>query len=155
LFDDITIVTPVKRQADLERFKFLESWVKECTIIIERAGNLSEARKRGINKVETPFTLNLDVDCRIDAYVLAKMRAELLKDPRVAVVALDFEQPMGHLGFGCSLWRTTILKDLYNWKENDGQCECLYMWNRVKIRNCLIETIPERVKHLRKNVIIS
>lgn len=72
------------------------------------------------------------------------------KDPRVAVVALNYEKPQGHLAFGPSIWRTKILQKLYDYESlKTRKCECIYMWNKVRGAKYKIETLNMRAKHLK------
>ena len=74
-----------------------------------------------------------------------KLRPEI-----VVVVAIDYEKPQGHLAFGTSIWRTEVLKQLYDWEsEKVGDCECIHMWKKVHCAGLQIETLPYRAKHLK------
>lgn len=120
-----------------------------ATIYIARKACLAEARKLGFEKVETPYTLNLDMN-NVLPFDYLKMALMQHRDPKVAVVAIDYEECLGHYGFGTSLWKTGILKELYDYNEHDAGnlCECQYMWRKVLRAGFKIQTLPQRAKNL-------
>lgn len=109
---------------------------------------LGSSRKFLIGRVQTEFTLNLDVDVLLPKNFV-KESLKKFEDPKVAVVALDYENLQGHLAFGPSIWRTEILQKLYDWEVRKRECECIYMWGKVRGAKYKIETLCMRAKHLR------
>jgi len=111
--------------------------------------SLGSSRRFLIRRVQTEFTLNLDVDVLLPKdFVKESLRK--FEDPKVAVVALDYENPQGHLAFGPSIWRTEILQKLYDWGLwKTRKCECNYMWGKVRSSKYKIETLGMRAKHLK------
>ena len=107
--------------------------------------------------VKTKYVLNLDSDT-----ILPKKYVEIALnlfefDSDIAVIALDYEETQGHLAYGTSIWRTEILKKLYDWREHPAEdCECIHMWKKVHMWNSVhqtklrIGTLPYRAKHLRE-----
>lgn len=113
------------------------------------------ARRFAYEFVKTPFTLNLDVDTVLPKNYVSNA-LELLKTPgvKVAAVALDYAEPYNqtHLAFGTSVWRTELLRRLYNWRltpDQEKTCECLHMWTQVVNAGYEIESFPEPAKHLK------
>lgn len=109
---------------------------------------LDRSRKFLIQRVQTQFTLILDVDVLLPTNFVKEALKKFNK-PKVAVVALNYEKPQGHLAFGPSIWRTKILQKLYDWKFWKQPCECMYMWNKVNRENHKIETLNMKAKHLK------
>lgn len=111
---------------------------------------LGRSRKFLIGRVQTEFTLNLDVDVLLPKHFV-KESLKKFEDPKVAVVALDYENPQGHLAFGPSIWRTEILQNLYDWEKlwKTRKCECIYMWGKVRGAKYKVETLGTRAKHLK------
>ena len=110
---------------------------------------LGSSRSFLIRRVQTEFTLNLDVDILLPKNFVTKALTKF-KDPKVAVVALDYEKSQGHLAFGPSMWRTKILQALYNWEIwKTNECECIYMWKKVHKANYKIETLNMQARHLK------
>ncbi|MDH5375921.1 MAG: hypothetical protein OEW95_08925 [Candidatus Bathyarchaeota archaeon] len=110
---------------------------------------LGSSRGFLIGRVETEFTLNLDVDVLLPKHFV-KESLKKFEDPKVAVVALDYENLQGHLAFGPSIWRTEILQNLYDWGLwKTRKCECIYMWGKVRGAKYKVETLGMRAKHLR------
>ena len=129
-----------------EELKPFSNWVEKDT-------PFWEARKEGLDQVETEFVLCLDADTILpEGYVEEALRILQLRR-MVAVVAIDYEDLQGHLAFGTSVWRTQLLKDLYDWRLNGGnppgRCECFYMWSKVKKSGFKVETLNMRAKHLK------
>jgi hypothetical protein len=115
---------------------------KDCSMIV--------ARKIGFSLAKTPFILNLDADNILPEYYVEDALDILQQFSNVAVVAIDYETCLGHYGFGTSLWRTEVLKKLYDYEElKEGLCECTYMWRQVLREHLRIETLPYRAVHLK------
>lgn len=143
----LTIVLPIKETEELRNYLLsLHSYLTQYPTIIIDEFNLSDARRYGIDKVDTEYTLCLDLDTILpEGYI--ERAIEILVNPDVAVVAIDYERLQGHLAFGTSVWKTDILRKLYDWKNID--CECIHMWKRVHSSGYLIETLPIRAKHIK------
>lgn len=110
---------------------------------------LGRSRKFLIGRVQTEITLNLDADVLLPKNFV-KESLKKFEDPKVAVVALDYENLQGHLAFGPSIWRTEILQKLYDWEfRKTRKCECIYMWGKVRGAKYKIETLCMRAKHLK------
>ena len=132
---------------------------------------LAEARKYIIGLIQTPYVLILDADVIIpEGY--PEMALQLLKEGKVDAISIFYEDVThnrGTLEFGCSIWKTKVLQELYDysfsinnsnkalvqvgphhWSTlNNGWCECTYMWGKIKKYNLLLETLPFRARHLR------
>jgi len=111
--------------------------------------DLSLARHRGIGIVKTKYVLNLDVDTILPPTYVTEAIAILEADDKVACVAIDYEKLQGHYAFGTSVWRSGVLKQLYDWKCGMGTCECIYMWSKVIKAGYRLETLPYRARHLK------
>ncbi|MQY62144.1 glycosyltransferase [archaeon] len=171
--DKITIVLPVFEEPEIVA-KFVNSnkeiLKKYPVIVIDRKGGdilkeyasfyrktscptigwpLGSSRGFLIRRVQTKFTLNLDIDVLLPKNFL-KESLKKFKDPQVAAVALDYEKPQGHLAFGPSIWRTEILQKLYDWRFwKTRKCECIYMWDKLHGERNKLETLNMRAKHLK------
>jgi hypothetical protein len=134
---------------------------------IQRQVSMWEARKIGYGEVKTPFTLNLDVDTVLpDGYVPDALN--LLRENLCDAIAIDYEPSQGHYAFGTSIWRTDLLKRLYDYPpravENlikvgeqewvtafqNGFCECTYMWARLIRSGGKLETSGYKATHLKR-----
>jgi len=170
----LTVVIPIKEQKGITQ-AFLESnkWVfiKYHPVVIDSGGGEAlksysriyikkdipfwEARKLGYSLVKTPFTLNLDADVIVpNGYVQGGL--ELLEQANIGAVSIFFEDDgaglrphWGTLQYGISLWRTELLKRLYDYERSNGYCECVYMWRKLEQNGFRIETLPMRAKHLK------
>jgi hypothetical protein len=110
---------------------------------------LGSSRRFLIKKVQTEFTLNLDVDVLLPTNFIQEALRKF-KNPCVAAVALEYEPPQGHLAFGPSIWRTKILQKLYDWEHwKTNNCECLYMWKKLRKAGYKLETLDMCAKHLK------
>jgi len=137
------------------------------TCLLQREASMWEARRLGYEKVKTPFTLNLDADTILpDGYVQESLN--ILKERSCDAVAIDYDPPQGHYAFGTSIWRTELLKELYDYPPKaveklikvgehewvtafqNGFCECTYMWARLVRSGGRLETSGYRATHLKK-----
>ena len=109
---------------------------------------LGSSRKFLIRRVQTEFSLNLDVDTILPPDFVNEALKKL-NDPKVGAIALDYENPQGHLAFGPSLWRTKVLQKLYDYTFWKPKCECIYMWNKLHRANLKVETLNKKAKHLK------
>lgn len=93
----------------------------------------------------------------------------LLREDKADAVSIHFDPIYtGHLEFGVSMWKTEILKKLYDFSYglvsdgkivkvgsqaystlNNGWCECSYMWRKLRASGGRLETLPIRAKHLK------
>jgi hypothetical protein len=181
----ITIVTPVKNPPNIKAFIEGNSplFKQHLLVVIDSGGGeelkqhalvyrfvdlqMHSARKLGYGDIRTPFTLNLDADTVLPPNFILDAQ-DLLESGSAAVVALDYEQLQGHYAFGASLWRSHLLKELYDYSSelamsntlekigpsiyarlNNGWCECSYMWKKLLERGHRLETLPMRAIHLR------
>jgi len=184
----LTVVTPVKNPLNLKAFidgnsKLLS---KYPLIVIDSGGGeplkpiakiyiarkmpFWEARKLGYTYVQTPYTLNLDTDVILpNNYVEdALSLLEKAKADAVSIFYEDVAHCQGALEFGASMWKSEILKKLYDFSMNivsdgkivkvgsmtyaalnNGWCECTYMWRKLKNAGGRLETLPYRAKHLK------
>lgn len=183
---DLTIVIPVKDPPDLQRFVrenlevlnaskkvVIDSGGGELlgrlpnTILFQRQVPMWEARRIGYEEVRTPFTLNLDADTILpNGYVLDSLN--VLRKNSCDAVAIDYDPPQGHYAFGTSIWRTELLKRLYDYPPKaveklirvgeqewitafqNGFCECTYMWARLIRSGGRLETLGYKATHLKK-----
>jgi len=183
---DLTIVIPIKDPPDLERFirenlKVLSASKKIVidsgrgeqlgrlpnTLLFQKRVPMWEARRIGYEEVRTPFTLNLDADTILqNSYVLDSLN--VLRKNSCDAVAIDYDPPQGHYAFGTSIWRTELLKKLYDYPPKaveklikvgeqewitafqNGFCECTYMWARLIRSGGRLETLGYRATHLKK-----
>ena len=110
---------------------------------------LGSSRRFLIQKVQTEFTLNLDVDVLLPTNFIQDALKKF-RNSCVAAVALEYEKPQGHLAFGPRVWRTRILQKLYDWEHwKTSSCECLYMWDKLRREGYELETLNMRAKHLK------
>jgi hypothetical protein len=182
---DLTIVIPVKDSPDLQRFvrENLEVLSASKKVVIdsgrgEQLGSLPntllfqkqvpmwEARRIGYEEVKTPFTLNLDADTILPkGYVLGSLN--ILRKNSCDAVAIDYDPPQGHYAFGTSIWRTDLLKKLYDYPPRaveklirvgeqewitafqNGFCECTYMWARLIRSGGKLENPGYRARHIK------
>jgi len=184
---DLTIVIPIKDPPDLERFirenlKVLSASKKVVidsgrgeqlgrlpnTLLFQKRVPMWEARRIGYEEVRTPFTLNLDADTILqNSYVLDSLN--VLRKNSCDAVAIDYDPPQGHYAFGTSIWRTELLKKLYDYPPKaveklikvgeqewitafqNGFCECTYMWARLIRSGGRLETLGYKATHLKKS----
>ncbi|MGQ9461152.1 MAG: hypothetical protein ACUVRA_07985 [Candidatus Bathyarchaeaceae archaeon] len=183
---DLTIVIPVKNPPDLQRFvrENLEVLSASKKVVVdsgrgEQLGRLPntllfqkqvpmwEARRIGYEEVGTPFTLNLDANTILpNGYVLDSLN--VLRKNSCDVVAIDYDPPQGHYAFGTSIWRTELLKKLYDYPPKaveklvkvgeqewitafqNGFCECTYMWARLLRSGGKLESMGYRAIHMKR-----
>jgi hypothetical protein len=147
----LSIVLPVAEE-DVLFLNKQEIISKFPTFIID-VGTMAEARRRGINRVTTEFTLCLDADTILpDGYIEAAITL-LQKNSNMVVVATDYTKIQGHLAFGTSIWKTEVLKELYDYQERgigNNLCECLYMWSRVIGNGYSIGTVNYKAFHVKE-----
>lgn len=162
----LTMVIPVKNPLDinsfingnkscLEKYRVVvidsgggESLERYADIYVVEEVSMTMARKLGYIFAGTPYILNLDVDDILpNGYI--ENALFILRDENVVVVAIDYEECLGHYGFGTSLWKANILKKLYDYREGNILCECVYMWRKVLQSGHKMESLPYRAKHLR------
>jgi uncharacterized protein (DUF2237 family) len=182
----LTIVTPVKNPVDINSFicgnqKFFTVFP---LIVVDSGGGeplkefakkymkadvpFWEARKLGYTFVETPYTLNLDADVILpDGYIQEAVKLLGEKADAVSIFYEDVGHCQGALEFGVSIWKTKLLRYLYDFTMdkvadgrivkvgsiaystlNNGWCECTYMWRKLKDAGGKLETLPYRAKHL-------
>jgi hypothetical protein len=122
-------------------------------IVINQDTSLSFSRRFALEFVKEKYVLCLDVDTILPEDYIDKALKILESRPEVAVIAIDYEESQGHYAFGTSIWKTDVLKKLYDWRLNNNtdssMCECIYMWKKVRGNNYKIETLPMRAKHLK------
>ena len=183
---DLTIVIPVKDPPDLQRFvrENLEVLSASKKVVVDSGGGeqlgrlpntllfhkqvpMWEARRIGYEEVRTPFTLNLDADTILpNGYVLGSLN--VLRKNSCDAVAIDYDPSQGHYAFGTSIWRTELLKKLYDYPPKaveklikvgeqewitafqNGFCECTYMWARLIRSGGRLETLGYKATHLKK-----
>jgi len=137
-----------------------------CVLYLNERLPFWEARKLAYKYVTTKFILNLDSD-NVPPLDYVKQAMNLLKDDKAEAVAIDYEQPLGHPAFGTSLWKTTWLKEFYDFHpeihdetirvepgkwlitSKNNFCECTYMWHKLKLSGGRLETLPYRAVHLK------
>jgi hypothetical protein len=187
---DLSIVTPVKNPPDIRGFiRGNFQLLKQTPLIVidsgggKRLGHFATwyfeqcfpfwtARKFGYDKVYTKYVLNLDCDVVVpEGYIKAAI--ELL-DSRADAVSIFYEDVnhcQGALEYGVSIWKTELLKRLYDFSLSivsngnilkvgsqaysdlaNGWCECTYMWRKLKTTGGKLETLPYRAKHLRSEL---
>jgi hypothetical protein len=118
---------------------------------LDRISTFWEARKEGLDHVGTEFILNLDANKILPEGYVEQVLYLLEHTRNIGVVAIDHEDLMGHLSFGTSIWRTELLRKLYNWTQSSSRfCECTYMWSKVKKAGFKVETLNMRARHLKK-----
>lgn len=168
--DNLTIVIPVKESPEkvnefiLANMNILSKYLvividsgggeefKDYSLYINKEISMSQARKIGYSLVDTKYTLNLDVDTVLPEHFIEDALMIIECDSKVAVLALDYENCQGHYAFGTSLWKTDILKKLYDYIEGNTLCECVYMWRKVLQNKNKIETLPYRAIHLKEMI---
>ena len=137
--DNLTILMLVNNEKQWIKDRFIEGNWKllkrpflHITIGPEVKG-FWKARKEGLKRVESEYVLNLDADTILPEDYIEEAIHLLNVNPQVYAVALDYQFPFtqGHLAFGTSVWRTEVLRRLYNFEPGD-QCECIYMWNKIQ-----------------------
>ena len=183
---DLTIVIPVRAQPDLDGFikgnlsilsvtrkVVVDSGDAEPlghlpnTIWLQRRASMWEARILGYGEVKTTFTLNLDVDTIIpNGYVQESLK--VLRKNSCDAVAIDYDPPQGHYAFGTSIWRTDLLRKLYDYPPKaveklvrvgerewvtafqNGFCECTYMWARLIRSEGTLENLGYKATHIKQ-----
>jgi hypothetical protein len=182
---DLTIVIPVRAPPDLDGFikgnLSILSMIRKVVVDsgggeplgrlpsthwLQRKVPMWEARRIGYEEVRTPFTLNLDADTILpNGYVLDSLN--VLQENSCDAVAIDYDPPQGHYAFGTSIWRTELLKRLYDYPPKaveklikvgeqewitafqNGFCECTYMWARLIRSGGRLETLGYKATHLK------
>jgi len=117
---------------------------------IEGKYTMSKARKLGLGLVDTEYILNLDTHVILPKYYINASIILMDSNNDVGAISIDHKKLMGHLGFGQSIWRTKLLRELYDWKEEYKNycCECFYMWSKLYGTKYKLETIANmRCKH--------
>ena len=147
---DVTVILCVAKEDE----KYLEEKIGKYAkfpIVISRTVGLGKARRECIDKVTTPYCLILDLDTVLPDEYLDYALWILHDNNDVAVVAIDYEKLQGHLAIGTSVWRTKILKKLYDYQNYKGElCECVFMLHKVLQNNYKIETLNYRAIHLKE-----
>jgi hypothetical protein len=160
--DEKIVRTFIERHKDLLTGSFLividsggGKVLKEyASVYVEMDLPLWRARAWGICLIpfEYDFTLNLDVDTLLPDQYVQMALSRLTRESGLGVVSLDYETLQGHLSFGCSLFRTDLLKKLYDWTPSflsfSQKCECTYMWGKVRRNGFRVETFNMRAVHL-------
>jgi len=117
-------------------------------IVISRTIGLGKARRECIDKVSTEYVLVLDLDNVLPDQYIEDAIMIMKADTKIAVIALDYEECIGHYGFGTSLWKGEMLKKLYDYQDYKGElCECCYLYRKVLQNKYKIETLPYRAIH--------
>jgi len=166
----VAIVIPVKNPRWLDEFieQNKEILTKYPVIVIDSGGgeklkefarvyiekdvHLWDARKIGYSYASEPYILNLDADIVLPKNYIERAIRILEGMEIMGAVSVFFEtinRNRGMLEYGCSVWKTEILKQLYDWK-GQGPCECFYMWDKLQQEGLLIGTLCFRAKHLRR-----
>jgi hypothetical protein len=123
-------------------------------IIVDRSTPMAQARRNVIERATQPFSLILDADTRIPNQFLTEAHQKL-DEGYLACTLSYYPDTQGHPPFGASLWKTPVLKRLYDYhvyvknykreyshtfdeKGNDRyeitnsfQCECRYMYGKL------------------------
>lgn len=110
-------------------------------IVIDTRLGMAEARKAAIAKVITPFCLCLDMDTDLPDGYIEEAITLLSQNDKLVCIALDYEKSQGHYAFGTSIWKTKVLKQLYDYKEGTDVCECIWMNHKVLQAGLGIDTI--------------
>jgi hypothetical protein len=146
-----------------------EALEKLAKIYVKKDLKFWEARKLGYSYVQTSYVLNLDCDVVVpEDYVEDSITLLEIKADAVSIFYEDVVHCQGALEFGCSLWKTEVLRRLYDFSMdkvmdgkivkvgsmaystlNHGWCECTYMWRKLKNAGGRLETLPYRAKHLK------
>jgi hypothetical protein len=113
------------------------------------------ARRFGMEFVKTKYILCLDVDTVLPPQYIESAIQILETQPEVMVVASTYATPytQDHLAFGTSIWRTDILKELYDWRltEKPTQfCECIYMWKKIFAIGKKVYSFEQNATHLKE-----
>lgn len=164
----VTIVIPVKDREEVVR-SFVESNIDLLSqfpvIVVNDQGGyplkrfathfincritLSGARRIGMDLVDTEYILNLDTHVILAPAYINRAVALLDQDEEIGAISVDHKKLMGHLGFGQSIWRTKVLKTLYDWTREKWGCECIYMWGKLNKNGYRLETVPNyRCEHM-------
>jgi hypothetical protein len=122
-----------------------EALKSHATVYIKKFLPLDQARSLAISKLETPYALMVDVDTHLPHNYIKEAYTLLLKE--ADVVAIDYNPPQGHLAFGASMWKTEVLKKLYDWRMGSKHCECIHMWNRIHQNKLKLATLPYTARH--------
>ena len=187
---DLTVVMPVRAPPDLDGFikGNLSILSVSRAVVVDSGGGepleqlpnmhrlqkqvpMWEARRIGYEEVRTPFTLNLDADTILpNGYVLDSLK--VLRKNSCDAVAIDYDPPQGHYAFGTSIWRTELLKKLYDYPPKaveklikvgeqewitafqNGFCECTYMWARLIRSGGKLENPRYRAMHIKEKAIL-
>lgn len=148
--ENYKLITVVFTVADSDKHLLkdkLNEYSKFPIVTSETLG-LGKARKECIEKVLTPYTLILDLDTDLPSAYLDNAVRLLKVNSNMVVVALDYSKSQGHYAFGTSLWKTSELKILYSFDAYNGPfCECLFMFNRVRVYNKEIGTLYMKAIH--------
>jgi len=169
----LTILTPVKDKEETVS-KFIEGnkdiLSKYKVIVVDTRGGeqlkkysfvyvndvegkyaMPEARKLGIGLVDTEYILNLDTHVILPKHYINASIILMDNEKDIGAISIDHNKLMGHLGFGQSIWRTELLKELYDYNNKETMCECCYMWGKLNRTNYKLETIGNlRCKHLKE-----
>jgi len=188
--NELTILIPVKdslfidefikyNKNEFNKYKVMvidsgggESLLPYATYYFKENLNLTDARKFGYSFLQTPYVLNLDADVIIpNNYIEDALKILKSNDKNVAV-SIFYENIMhcqGALEYGISIWKSDILKNLYDFSFNktldrniykvgdniystlnNGWCECNYMWRKIKNHGFNLETLNIKAIHLKE-----
>jgi hypothetical protein len=189
----LTIITPIKIRAP--RRKVLSEFLKANIpvfkehhfIVIDSGGGedfrtladlyiagemtLWQARKFGYALVHTKYIMNLDCDVIVPRGYIEKALEMMEANEKIAAVSIfynDVTHNGGILEYGVSIWRTEVVKELYDYDPQQishetikigdkyitagyPYCECMHMWRKVLEKGMKIETLPIRALHLSSN----
>lgn len=178
-YPETTIVIPVKNPPDIDSFIVGNKQLfAKCSMIVvdsgggERLSAYSDiyekrdcsfwvARRWAYDRVKTKLTLNLDADVILPPKFLQTATALIQEKVAAAsIFYIDVGHCQGALEFGASLWRSSVLKKLYDFSFdvalpgkivkvgeysyaalNNGWCECTYMWRKLKDAGLKLETV--------------
>lgn len=123
-------------------------------VFIAQESPLPFARRFALALTNTKYVLCLDSDVILPQRYVPEALSKLNAYNDIAAVALDYDVMRGHLSMGTSIWRTEVLRKLYDWHMTNKQtdvCECAYMWKKLREHGHRVETVNMRAIHLKED----
>jgi len=148
-----------------------ESLERFSKFYLRKDVSIWKARRITIQECKTDLIFFLDSDVLIPEGYIEKACSHFLRNRNLGAVSI-LHSPIDHFGtlpFGVSIWRTEVIKELYDYfprrvnrklvKVDDNYyttgkryfCECLYMWNKLIQSGRDLETFNFKAIHLRRN----
>jgi len=123
------LLADATREAYLGKFRDFETIVMpdktEHAKELRKHKSLEHTYKKAFTEAETEFVLTLDADVMLPPGGLRHLVEHLWAHKGLAGYGFRYDFKVDHLQMGCTLWRTSALKEL-NWSR-DKRCICHWL----------------------------